>query len=72
VQVIERKSLDIVRCRDVSLLAKELGDFCLTQIFCPEGILLAFLPICLPRRMITHFLLTSYIVAPIPTDHVVE
>lgn len=31
VQVIERKGLDIVR-RDWSLLAKELGDFCLTQI----------------------------------------
>jgi len=31
VQVIERKGLDIVR-RDWSLLAKDLGDFCLTQI----------------------------------------
>ncbi|XP_014520971.1 DNA polymerase alpha catalytic subunit [Vigna radiata var. radiata] len=30
-EVIERKGLDIVR-RDWSLLAKELGDFCLTQI----------------------------------------
>lgn len=31
VQVIERKGLDMVR-RDWSLLAKELGDFCLGQI----------------------------------------
>ncbi|XP_052722815.1 DNA polymerase alpha catalytic subunit isoform X4 [Vigna angularis] len=30
-EVIERKGLDIVR-RDWSLLAKELGDYCLTQI----------------------------------------
>lgn len=30
-EVIERKGLDIVR-RDWSLLAKDLGDFCLTQI----------------------------------------
>ncbi|XP_039062382.1 DNA polymerase alpha catalytic subunit-like [Hibiscus syriacus] len=30
-EVIERKGLDIVR-RDWSLLSKELGDFCLTQI----------------------------------------
>lgn len=30
-QAIERKGLDIVR-RDWSILAKELGDFCLTQI----------------------------------------
>lgn len=31
VQVIERKGLDMVR-RDWSLLSKELGDFCLSQI----------------------------------------
>lgn len=31
VQVIERKGLDIVR-RDWSLLSKEIGDFCLSQI----------------------------------------
>ena len=30
-QVIERKGLDMVR-RDWSLLSKELGDFCLSQI----------------------------------------
>lgn len=30
-QIIERKGLDMVR-RDWSLLSKELGDFCLTQI----------------------------------------
>lgn len=30
-QVIERKGLDMVR-RDWSLLAKELGDYCLSQI----------------------------------------
>lgn len=31
VQVIERKGLDIVR-RDWSLLSKDIGDFCLSQI----------------------------------------
>lgn len=31
IQVIERKGLDMVR-RDWSLLSKELGDFCLSQI----------------------------------------
>jgi DNA polymerase elongation subunit (family B) len=31
VQVIERKGLDMVR-RDWSLISKELGDFCLSQI----------------------------------------
>jgi len=30
-QVIERKGLDMVR-RDWSLLSKEIGDFCLSQI----------------------------------------
>lgn len=30
-QIIERKGLDMVR-RDWSLLSKELGDFCLSQI----------------------------------------
>ena len=41
-QVIERKGLDIVR-RDWSLLSKELGDFCLSQIL-SGGYAMLFLP----------------------------
>lgn len=41
-QVIERKGLDMVR-RDWSLLSKEVGDFCLSQIL-SERYVISFLP----------------------------